>query len=199
MHALYAYLYQFSNLPTLEAVGNERLASLINAYNAFTLYWVLQNYPTDSILTLNDSWTKKRHKIGGTLYSLDQIEHENLRPGLGWKVHAAIVCAARSCPPLQPYAYQAKKLNNQLKNVSRIWLARLDLNTYYSHENKVSISKIFAWFKEDFESGGGVRRILSKYAPKRYQKFLKNNQYDIEFKVYRWGLNDQNGKGKDFS
>ncbi len=191
MKLLQEYLSQYSILPKLEAVGNERYASLINAYNAFTLHWILINYPTDSIKSHNSSWTKKRHKIGGELCSLDQIEHKNLRPEIGWKAHAVLVCAARSCPPLQPFAYDSKILNEQIKLTFQLWLSRLDLNAYYIKDNNVKISKIFEWYGGDFNYESGIRYLLLKYAPDRYHDFLKRNKYEIIFRKYRWELNDQ--------
>ena len=61
------------------ATGNERFASLINAYNAFVLQWIVQNYPTESIWALKGSFKEKRYKLGGTMVSLNDIENDNLR------------------------------------------------------------------------------------------------------------------------
>src|SRR4051812_47466432 len=59
------------------ASGNERFASLINAYNAFVLQWIVQNYPTESIWALKSSFKDKRYKLGGTMVSLNDIENDN--------------------------------------------------------------------------------------------------------------------------
>ncbi|MDE3084898.1 MAG: DUF547 domain-containing protein, partial [Verrucomicrobiota bacterium] len=93
------YLARFAAPARPAASGNEEIASLINAYNAFTIRWILTNYPTESIRELDDSWGKARWNVGGRTVSLNEIEHKNLRPLYGWRVHATIVCAARSCPP----------------------------------------------------------------------------------------------------
>lgn len=58
------YLAQFA--PSGNAArGNERYASLVNAYNALVLQWILTNYPTESIWALKGSFKEKRHKLGG--------------------------------------------------------------------------------------------------------------------------------------
>ena len=106
MKAFDAYIAQFGE-PGMPASGKEKYASLINAYNAFVLHWILENYPTESIWALKDSFKAKRHKLGGEMVSLNDIENKMLRPEFGYRTHAVLVCAARSCPPLQQSAYSA--------------------------------------------------------------------------------------------
>jgi len=101
------YLKQFAAKIDNSAQGNEKAASLVSAYNAFVLRWILSNYPTESIWQLKDSFSAKRNEIGGGKVSLDDIEHGALRPLIGYRAHAVLVCAARSCPPLQRFAYTA--------------------------------------------------------------------------------------------
>lgn len=196
--ALDSYLSAYAPKPETEAAGNERWAGLINAYNAFTLQWILKNYPTESIRLLDESWPAKRHRIGGKLHSLDEIEHDNLRPEMGWRVHSAIVCAARSCPPLQTFAFSAEMIDAQTETALRTWLARTDLNTFSPSRKRVEVSQIFNWFEEDFTKDGGVGEILSRYAPRPYRLFLKDGSYKLKFKDYHWGLNDQGDLGKDY-
>src|SRR6266404_4902113 len=107
------YLAQFAATGNT-ASANERYASLVNAYNGFVLQWILKNYPTESIWALKSSFKEKRHKLGGTMVSLNDIENSNLRPEFGYRTHAVLVCAARSCPPLQEFAYTASALDEQV-------------------------------------------------------------------------------------
>ena len=196
--ALDNYLADYAPISVIDAVGDERLAGLINAYNAFTLQWILINYPTQSIRLLEESWPAKRHLIGGRLHSLNEIEHDNLRPEMGWRVHAVIVCAARSCPPLQTFAFSAETIDTQTESALRTWLARNDLNSFSPSRKRVEISQIFDWFEEDFTKDGSVGEILSRYAPRPYRLFLKDGSYKLKFKDYHWGLNDQSDLGKDY-
>jgi hypothetical protein len=83
LSALDEYLKQFAAKIANVAHGNEKAASLVNAYNAFVLRWILSNYPTESIWQLKDSFSGKRNEVGGRKVSLDDIEHGTLRPLIG--------------------------------------------------------------------------------------------------------------------
>src|SRR6266536_4570176 len=50
--ALEDYLKQFAQKADNPAQDNEKAASLVNAYNAFMLRWILANYPTESVWSL---------------------------------------------------------------------------------------------------------------------------------------------------
>ena len=198
LKSLDAYLARFAPEPETPARSNDLAASLINAYNAFIIRWILANYPTESIRLLDKSWKEKRHKVGGAYVSLDDIEHEALRPLIGWKAHAVIVCAARSCPPLQAFAYKKESLDQQIEESYRKWLSRRDLNHFSPGRGRIHISKIFDWFEKDFRQAGSVTRILARYAPEKYRRFLQKRKYKIKYKPYHWGLNDQSSLGKDY-
>ena len=196
--ALDDYLAQFAPTGTA-AVGADLTASAINAYNAFAVQWILQNYPTESILALSKSFARKAHLIGGRKVALNDIEHGTLRPAIGYRAHSALVCCARSCPPLQRSAYTASSVDAQITAAYRAWLAREDLNQFDAGSNRVRISSIFRWFKEDFEKAGGVPTILTRYAPAEAREFLNKGGYKIEFLPYHWGLNDQGARGKNYT
>jgi hypothetical protein len=197
--ALYNYLNQFSDKIDNPEQGNEKAASLVNAYNAFTLRWILSNYPTESVWQLKDSFSGKRNKIGGRKVSLDDIEHGALRPLIGYRAHAVLVCAARSCPPLQRFAYAGDKFEEQDDRAFRVWLAREDLNKFLPNEKKVEVSSIFKWFKQDFDKAGGMPRILGHYAPQSVREFAAGGKYDTKYLPYDWGLNDQGPHGRNYS
>ena len=114
LEALDSYLKKFADKPQTPATGDDAAASLINLYNATTIRWILANYPTESIKGLKDSFVEKRHDVGGSKASLDDIENTGLRPLLGYRAHAVLVCAARSCPPLQRFAYTPSQLDEQI-------------------------------------------------------------------------------------
>jgi hypothetical protein len=197
--ALDEYLKQFAVKADNAAQGNEKAASLMNAYNAFVLRWILSNYPTESIWQLKDSFSAKRHDVGGRKVSLDDIEHGTLRPLIGYRTHAVLVCAARSCPPLQRFAYTADRFDEQDDAAYRAWLAREDLNKFLPNEKKVEISSIFKWFKRDFDSAGGISKILGRYTPVPVREFAASGNYDIKYLSYNWGLNDQGPHGRNYS
>lgn len=195
--ALTTYLEQFGGGGG-SASGNEKYASLINAYNAFVLDWILQNYPTESIWALKNSFKAARHKIGGQMVSLNDIENSTLRPEFGYRTHAALVCAARSCPPLQQSAYSASQLDEQIAHAYRNWLARPDLNEFFPDKNEASISSIFKWFNGDFEKAGGAKAVIAKYAPQSARTLMARPDCKISYKTYNWGLNDQGPHGRNW-
>ncbi len=199
LKALDDYVGQFAPKSATLAKDDELAASGINAYNAFAIRWIIENYPTDSIQDLTDSFARKSHEVGGEKVSLDDLEHGTVEKVIGWREHAALVCCARSCPPLQRFAYTAGKLESQIDTAYRAWLARPDLNKFKPDEMKVEISSIFKWFKDDFEKAGGVKKVLARYGPAQYQDFLKSGNYEVDYLPYHWGLNDQGGKGADYS
>lgn len=197
MTALDGYVAQLATAGNA-ASGNERYASLVNAYNAFVLQWILQNYPTESIWALKGSFKEKRHKLGGEMVSLNDIENGALRPELGYRTHAVLVCAARSCPPLQQSAYTPDQFDNQVARAYRNWLARPDLNEFMIDKNEANISSIFKWFKGDFEKAGGVKTIMVKYAPASAKPLLEKPDCKITYRTYNWGLNDQGQHGRNY-
>jgi Protein of unknown function, DUF547 len=197
MKALDDYLAQFAAAGN-PARGNERSASLVNAYNAFTLQWILKNYPTESIWELKRSFKEKRHKLGGAIVSLDDIENDMLRPEFGWRTHAVLVCAARSCPPLEQSAYNADGLDEQVTRAYRTWLSRPDLNEFFPDKNEAAVSSIFKWFKGDFDNAGGVKAVIAKYAAASARPLLERPDSKITYKPYNWGLNDQGPHGRNY-
>ncbi len=198
MKTLNDYLLQFAPPPGKNISKNEEVASLINAYNAFTVKTILENYPTESILLIKNAWTQRTHQVGGKQVSLDDIEKGSLIPLIGWKVHAVVVCAARSCPPLQKTAMKAESLEQQIEAAYRIWLYRVDLNRFSAADKLAEISQIFKWYEKDFKAGGGTKSILHRFALPRHKYFLSTGDFEIIYTKYHWGLNDQGGMGKNF-
>jgi len=197
LKALDDYLAQFARSGSA-AQGNERYASLVNAYNGFVLQWILQNYPTESIWALKGSFKERRHKLGGGNVSLNDIENDMLRPEFGWRTHAVLVCAARSCPPLQRSAYTAGGLDAQTERAFHSWLSRPDLNEFLLDKNEANVSNIFKWFKGDFDKAGGTKAVLAKYAPAPARLMLEKPDCKISYKSYNWGLNDQGPHGRNY-
>jgi hypothetical protein len=196
---LKAYIANLGRAPTGPLPPDERKATLINAYNCFTIEWVVDNYPVQSIWSTPDPFTKARHTLGGKKVSLDELESQ-LRAMGDPRVHAALVCAARSCPPLKREAYVAERLDEQLDDNAREWLADPSLNTFYPGQAKAEISPIFKWYDKDFDSyPGDLEGFLRQYAPPGVKEALGDRKPRIQFKDYNWGLNDQSKLGEDYS
>jgi hypothetical protein len=187
--ALDRYIERLGAAAEPPAEGAERAATLLNAYNALVVSWILDNHPTATIRATDDPFGARRHRLGGRLVSLDDIEHRALRTLAGYRVHAALVCAARSCPPLAREAYAGAALEAQLDRAMGRWLAREDLNRFSGDE--VRLSMIFRWFGEDFEAAGGLREVLRRHAPPSARPALAGPELDVEFIDYDWSLNEQ--------
>jgi len=176
-----------------------RKALLINAYNALTVGWVLEHYPVPSIWSTPDPFKASRHTLGGKKLSLDEIE-SLLRTTGDPRIHAAVVCAARSCPPLRREAYTAEQIDVQLDDNTRQWLANPALNRFEPETGRAEVSPIFKWYRDDFASyPGQLEGFLKHFAPEDAAPALAGKNLQIMFNDYDWGLNDQSAVGEGYS
>ena len=199
--ALKAYLDSLSKVT--EAQFNawpkaERMAFLINAYNAFTVEKILTRYPglksiKDFGTVFGNPWKDKFFMLLGRESYLDQVEHEMLRkPGAynELRVHYAVNCASIGCPMLREEAYAADRLDAQLEEQAVRFLSDRSRNRFEG--GKVEVSKIFDWFKEDF---GSREQYFARYAKlladaPEAQKAVMEGRAPLSFLDYDWTLND---------
>ncbi len=181
---------------------NEQIAFLINAYNAIVLQQVIDDYPiqrstnpsavvrpANSVWQIDGFFAALKHRLLGRDLTLDQIEHEWLRAKLKEpRIHFALVCAARSCPPLRPEAYRAEKLDAQLDHQARQFLNDRERNRF--GDQKAELSEIFKWFVEDFGGEKGLRAYLGKYLNAELRARMQTSGYAIGYIDYDWTLND---------
>ncbi|MBN8731625.1 MAG: DUF547 domain-containing protein [Acidobacteria bacterium] len=175
-----------------------RKAALINTYNALTVRWVLTHYPVQSIMKTPNPFRAARHTVDGRKLSLDEVETQLRKMG-DPRVHSVLVCAARSCPPLRREAYTAVRLEEQLEDNTRVWLANEKLNEFAPERNAASVSSIFKWYKGDFGNEQQLRAFLARYSPEGRGAFLLQPKAKLTFKDYDWGLNDASSVGKGYS
>ncbi len=171
------------NAPATDWTRDARLAYWINAYNAFTIKLILNNYPLTSIMDLDGGkpWDKQWIQIGGKSYSLNDIEHKIIRPKFNdARIHFAVNCAAKSCPPLANSAYTESNVTSLLENQTSKFINNEVYNTISS--NSAKISKIFDWYKEDF---GNLVDYLNKYSETKLEASA-----EITFHEYNWKLNN---------
>lgn len=175
----------------------DRMAFLINAYNAFTVEKVLTRYPDlksirDFGTVFGNPWKDKFFTLFGRESSLDQVEHEMLRkPGAynELRVHYAVNCASVGCPMLREEAYVAERLDAQLEEQAVRFLSDRTRNRFEA--GRLEVSKIFDWFKEDF---GAREQYFAKYArlladAPQAQKQVAEGRAAIAFLDYDWSLN----------
>ncbi len=163
---------------------NDQLAFWINAYNVFTIDLIVNHYPIKSIQNLDGGkpWDVKRIAIGGKKYSLNNIENDIIRPQFkDARIHFAVNCAAKSCPPILNGAFFSKSLDEQLDAVTKKFVN----NTKYQNitSGKMTLSKIFDWYKVDF---GDIAAFINKYSTIKV-----NNNTAIVYKEYDWSLNEK--------
>lgn len=165
------------------ASKNQKIAYWINAYNALTVDLIIRNYPLKSIKDIKDPWDQRLWKFGDKWFNLNDIEHKILRKMDEPRIHFAIVCASESCPKLQNTAFTAENLDEQLTNATKEFLADTTKNEI--SEDNIKLSKIFRWFKKDFEQDGSLIDFLNRYSDITISEKAKKS-----FKNYSWNLND---------
>lgn len=188
-----AYLTLLSkNHPQKSWSKDNQLAFWINAYNAFTVKLIVKNYPVKSIKELggsiykvNTPWDIKFIKIGEEVYDLNNIEHSIIRKEFNDpRIHFAVNCASISCPKLRNEAYVGSKLNAQLDDQTKAFLADKSKNKITKESAK--LSKLFKWYSGDFsDKEGSVINFINKYAP---IKISENTE--ISYLDYDWNLNE---------
>lgn len=205
VNALQAPLPQGASRPA-------RLAYWINAYNALILRHVMRYPELSSVATAVPQaprytfFTQNIHLVAGRRRSLDEIEHHILRPHFkDPRVHAALNCASRSCPPLSATPYRAHMIDAQLNEVTRRFVNDRRRNRFDTYPPR--LSKIFSWFAEDFtqdqdtkspsSSGAhqGVTHFIRRFADAKNLQLIENlwpkqtGAIELQFDEYDWALN----------
>ena len=168
----------------------EKLAFFINAYNAFTIKLILDNYPLKSIRSIGylpgAAWRTEFFILLEKKRTLDWIEHSNLRVDFNEpRIHFAIVCASKGCPILNSEAFIPTKLDSQLQSSLSQFLSDSVKNRYDEKSNTLYLSKIFDWFKEDFTKKTTIIDFINIYTKKNIPQNAK-----IEYTEYDWNLNE---------
>jgi hypothetical protein len=186
----------------------QKQAFLINAYNAYTVKLIVGKYPKlksikDLGSVISSPWSKRLYPLFGKQRSLDDIEHVMLRGASDFnepRIHFAVNCASIGCPALRPEAYTAPALTAQLEEQTKKFLQDRSRNRLARGEEKIYVSSIFDWYREDFEKGHlGARTLpefLARYAGSlglsiAEKQALIAGELDIEFTPYDWSLNDR--------
>ena len=190
-----AYVDHLQGLDPRRYARDEQMAYWINLYNAVTVRVVLGEYPVDSIKDIHEGlipwtgpWGDVHANVAGQPLTLDNIEHDILRPI--WRdprIHYAVNCAALGCPNLAPEAFTADNLERLLEQGAREYVnhprgARLD-------ESGSVVSSIYFWYPEDFgNSEAGVLEHLRKYAEGDLAEKLRDFDGSLDHD-YDWTLN----------
>ena len=165
----------------------EQLAFYLNAYNAWILREALAKYPTKSVKDLLFTFfTGQRIKVAGEPMSFNHLEKDIIRPKFNEpRIHFALNCASRSCPPLNPEAFRADKLDSQLERLSVAFVNSSRGVDYSSEKKAAALSAIFNWYKDDFKSVGGPIAFINQR-----RSLPLPNDVKITYQNYDWSLNE---------
>ncbi len=193
--ALNAYLDMLSSQPVSAADRDQQMAYWINFYNALTVKVILDNYPVKSIREIKNGffsfgpWKVKRVTVEGAAISLDDIEHQILRPQFrDPRIHYAVNCASWGCPNLLGRAFTAANLEVMLEQGARDYINH-ERGVAVSQAGRLILSSIYDWFKADFGHDdekvlAHIRRYAGPELLARLDGRSKIDGYD-----YDWTLN----------
>jgi len=186
------------NEPARFPTDEEKLAYWLNAYNAFTLDAIIQEYPISSVWKTRDGqfFQRPSHIAGGRAVSLDDIEHQILRTQFREPaIHFAINCGMNGCPALRSSAYQSDGIRETLRATTEQFLSN-PWNCRIDHVGRrIFISRIFKMYAEDFAGRQGstqdyrlgVLRFIAQHTAVPFETIA---DYQVLYNVYDWGLND---------
>jgi hypothetical protein len=191
-----AYLERVATVDLSALTGAHLEALLLNAYNALTVRSILDHPGVASIRDIDGVWTKTKHTVGGQPLTLDEIEHNLLRPF--WKdprIHFGVNCASRSCAPLPPWAFTGEEVDRQLEERTRAFLQ--DPDHVRVEGGELLVSKYFDWYGQDFTASGWSPRadtlpaFITRYARPEVARFIEERGGNprLRFLDYDWALN----------
>mgnify|MGYP001819452708 CR=1 FL=1 len=188
-----AYLDELSVVDPETLSPHDRFAFFVNAYNAWTIKLILSDYPgIESIKDLGNvfksPWKRKFVVLNQKKVTLDHIENDILRPEFkDPRVHFAINCASLGCPPLFNEPFIGNRLEQQLNTVTKAFINDNQYNRL--EDNTLFVSKIFKWFKKDFNDD--VIGFFEQYASRELRQQINERKTTLEIAYldYDWGLN----------
>lgn len=202
MARLKAYIAYLTAQKPSGFTRDQAFAYWANLYNALTLQVVLDNYPVASIKDIKSKgtgffdvkawlgpWRTKLVKVEGKDLSLDDIEHEIMRPTFkDPRVHYSVNCASIGCPNLKTTPWTAEALEADLETGAKAFI-NSPRGVVVGDGGKLKVSSIYVWFKEDFGGNDeGVIAHLRKYASPELAKKLEGNP-TLASDDYDWSLN----------
>lgn len=168
---------------------NKTKAFWINAYNAYTVKLVLENYPLKSILDVKkgekNAWEIPFANVGGVTYTLNHIEHTILRKVYNdARIHVGVNCASISCPSIPNIAFTESNIDKLLTKGMKDFINKGNRNKITT--SKLELSQIFNWFKDDFTKQEDLVTFIRKYSDVKIAV-----DPIITYKEYNWNLNKQ--------
>lgn len=182
----------------------DRLALLINGYNAFVINGVVTHKISDSVMNYDHEGKQffdlQEHILAGRTMSLNHIEHEIIRKGFEEpRIHVALVCAARSCPAIRAEAFTGSRLSSQLSDQSQLFANNSKYVNFDSETNQIRLNPILNWYGEDWKNDGGYLAWLADLtideALKMALMAASEGTVSVDWLEYDWSLNSQTTPG----
>ena len=169
----------------------ERLAFWVNAYNALAIDGILSGGSPSSLLGRLSYFKRDKYEVAGREITLYDLERDVIIPLGDNRIHFAIVCASASCPPLLAEAYVPSKIDEQLEAQSIAFVNDPTKNTFDLARQRMRVSKIFDWFKDDFAAeAGSVQDYVARYVRDTSVKAaLTDGAWRVRHHKYDWSLN----------
>ena len=176
---------------TRETTREQRLAFLINGYNALTIDGILKGGSPSTGLGRYDFFWRTRHRIAGEAITLQDLEQVRIRPFGEPRIHFAIVCASASCPALRPEAYVPERLEAQLRDATESFIGDPSRNRFETVSRTARVSAIFDWYEDDFTAAhASISAYLSLFVrDPELARGLASGAWKIRFRRYDWSLN----------
>lgn len=197
---------------------DKRKALFLNIYNCLTIHAMVHQSASGSIpespMKVPGFWKIHAYNIGGCVYNLDEIEHGVLRANKGHpnagkpefqesdprlrvslteldpRIHFALNCGAKSCPPIR--VYTEERIEQQLQTAAQSFLDQEVL--FKELEDKsfdVELSKLLLWYQADF--GPSPADLLHWVARHRSDKIAVEQVisagFSLKFQQYDWASN----------
>ncbi len=191
-------VYQLEKVSNAEYASwdqREQIAFWVNSYNIYTLKLIIANYPVASIrdigLPLIGPWMKDFFTLLGEKRSLKEIENSILRKQFrDPRIHFALNCASMSCPELRKEPYVATRLSEQFDDAARNFLQDERKNLFDRENGRVYFSKIFKWYKKDFEQKETLIKYISRFLRPIDRDYLRMKKMKVHYLKYDWSLNE---------
>ena len=194
----------------------EKISFFINIYNAFVIHAFVVNGAPGNLFKRFRFYNTYTYLIGGLYYSLHDIEsgilRSNRKPPFALKnpfstgdprlkfivpipdtrIHFALNCGARSCPPIKIYSHE--NLDEELKIATEAFLEGDGVEVDIL-KREICLSKIFHWYKNDFGGSNDsiIKWIISHMSPgnkcSQLKDLLNSQMFKISYQSYNWDLN----------
>lgn len=185
--ALDAYVAHVATADIGAMERDDKLAFLINAYNALTVKSVTELWPVSNVLEEDGFFDGRTHTVGGVDMTLNGLENDQIRTMGEPRIHFLVNCASTSCPPLADQVVTASNLSSMLDEHARAYVR--STTRVAADESTVYLSEIFNWFAGDFESAGGVREFVAGYLDDADAAFVRDEANTLAFSTYDWSIN----------